>query len=1108
MRTRERKFTIALVFCFLASVCDTVVLPHQLDSLGRVYSLKNGDSVRCPLHISHDRTEMYPIIDGTPCVAQMMIRTDAEATTEFKKVVDDDGLVQLKLPRFAEADNYIAVSHHNARLCGVYKFDSKTIHLFSKFGNTRTLAIASKSRICTYAEKANDEQMYSNRFKKGFNWIINKLSRQQASQSPMPSLAPLPAIEMSAVPIPSAGTNTSGNLVPVVVPFFVSPTPSQSQNRTGTGSNTGNSATTTGTGNASGNSTATSSSNSTNSNATGSTPTVTSNSTVNPTVVNIGTVQQNLQNVQISPIPGFSNFPILVISVAPNRATLIPSPSQTPTPSNSKILLSVQNGGSSSTSSGSQTTGTSRSTVTSPSPLLSVPLPPGSNGSGLPPSSSAVTTRVPISATPAPRGVVGLPNLPQFTTFPAISIKLGARATLTVIDPSTAIQAGILSSQSASPVIVPISSSTARPSASGTKQGGTRPNTSPLVFSRIPLAVGPSAPASTSSGVSKPTPTHTARPKIATMSPSRQPQPSASRIARPSNAASPAVAANNPPLASTSRTPRPSMVITVINATPSPTNTHTARPRAAVSPSKSGIAIQAALSNPPVIIIPTTTSTKAPAPNNAPAAQPTPTQTFTARPSLPSRQASAPVSTKNSATGAVQPSQAPKVVTTSTATNAPVKAIPVASQTSRPIAIPQTSRVVAIPIASQTARPIAIPQSSKSPSKRPTGPAPTGSHTPIHIRNQNVRPTSTHTPRPSRLIVEMSKSPVPTGAIPTKSHTPPPTVLPAVFFRTARPTLTHTPAPSLRPAVLKPPMTGFPNGSSIPTQSYTPAPSKFSTDLSKPSPVAAIPQSSRSPVPTGRNNDLGIAQDRSPSPTPSSSASMSTSIGPTPGKTKSASASDGGTTGGGGGGGGGKASVSSTPSASISISPTPSPGTGTPSGGSVCFPGSAHATLADGKQIRLDDLFIGARVLTANGRYSEVYGFSHATDELYQFVTLETARGTLTLTEGHHVYTETGIFAARDVYPGHKLLLGQGGSAQVERVGSTVQRGLYNPHTVSGTVVVDGFVTSTYTEHVNHRMAQAALSPFRALYACGARFDALAGILEKGLYDAAQTWMF
>ncbi len=146
-------------------------------------------------------------------------------------------------------------------------------------------------------------------------------------------------------------------------------------------------------------------------------------------------------------------------------------------------------------------------------------------------------------------------------------------------------------------------------------------------------------------------------------------------------------------------------------------------------------------------------------------------------------------------------------------------------------------------------------------------------------------------------------------------------------------------------------------------------------------------------------------------------------------------------------------------------------------------------------------------MLTANGQYSEVYGFSHATDELYRFVTLHTASGTLTLTAGHHVYTDRGVFAARDVQPGDKLVLGQGGLARVERVGSAVQRGLYNPHTVLGTIVVEGFVTSTYTEHVDYRMAQAALAPFRALFACGARFDALTSVLEKGLYDAAQTWV-
>ena len=49
-------------------------------------------------------------------------------------------------------------------------------------------------------------------------------------------------------------------------------------------------------------------------------------------------------------------------------------------------------------------------------------------------------------------------------------------------------------------------------------------------------------------------------------------------------------------------------------------------------------------------------------------------------------------------------------------------------------------------------------------------------------------------------------------------------------------------------------------------------------------------------------------------------------------------------------------------------------------------------------------------------------------------------------------------------------------------------RGLYNPHTLHGDVVVDGVLTSTYTGVVHPALAHALLAPLRQLYSAGLSF--------------------
>ena len=66
---------------------------------------------------------------------------------------------------------------------------------------------------------------------------------------------------------------------------------------------------------------------------------------------------------------------------------------------------------------------------------------------------------------------------------------------------------------------------------------------------------------------------------------------------------------------------------------------------------------------------------------------------------------------------------------------------------------------------------------------------------------------------------------------------------------------------------------------------------------------------------------------------------------------------------------------------------------------------------------------------------------------------------------------------------------GRHNSALVGRLGQEMKietdtqvKGLYNPLTLAGDIVVDGILASTYTKAVTPKMAHAALAPLRMMY--------------------------
>jgi desert hedgehog len=174
-----------------------------------------------------------------------------------------------------------------------------------------------------------------------------------------------------------------------------------------------------------------------------------------------------------------------------------------------------------------------------------------------------------------------------------------------------------------------------------------------------------------------------------------------------------------------------------------------------------------------------------------------------------------------------------------------------------------------------------------------------------------------------------------------------------------------------------------------------------------------------------------------------------------------------------------------------------------------CFPADAVVQLESGATKRMDELAVGDRVLVAEGTYDTVFMFTHKVSDgaSRAFVRLTTDSGaSITATPGHYIFVAgRGMVAASTVCVGDGLRLGAGGVAAVVRAEGVVGRGLYNPQTVHGEIVVGGIVASTYTRSVDATIAHAVLAPLRALYrATGISLTAL----ESGAPAAAQAgWM-
>jgi Hint module len=123
------------------------------------------------------------------------------------------------------------------------------------------------------------------------------------------------------------------------------------------------------------------------------------------------------------------------------------------------------------------------------------------------------------------------------------------------------------------------------------------------------------------------------------------------------------------------------------------------------------------------------------------------------------------------------------------------------------------------------------------------------------------------------------------------------------------------------------------------------------------------------------------------------------------------------------------------------------------------------------------------------------------------FVTLRTEAGaSLSASPGHYIYINGNLATALTAVVGDELWLADGSSTRIVAINHERLRGLYNPQTLHGDLIVDGVVVSTYTTAVEPRFAHAALlGPARALYRAKAG-AMLVGLLDYGASTLAR-WL-
>lgn len=189
------------------------------------------------------------------------------------------------------------------------------------------------------------------------------------------------------------------------------------------------------------------------------------------------------------------------------------------------------------------------------------------------------------------------------------------------------------------------------------------------------------------------------------------------------------------------------------------------------------------------------------------------------------------------------------------------------------------------------------------------------------------------------------------------------------------------------------------------------------------------------------------------------------------------------------------------PSASPSPRPSEKPGT--------CFPSDANVELASGAVIPIRSLKIGDNVRTGPASFSKVFMFTHKDENtLNYFVRIQGRSGHfIELSDGHYIPANGEMRAARKVKVGDLIMLADGTETNVASVSTVRKRGLHNPQTVDGSILVNGIVSSTYTEAIRPQAAAALLLPVRAAFVSGIWHAPFQDFFDKSDRGLLSFWL-
>jgi hypothetical protein len=79
------------------------------------------------------------------------------------------------------------------------------------------------------------------------------------------------------------------------------------------------------------------------------------------------------------------------------------------------------------------------------------------------------------------------------------------------------------------------------------------------------------------------------------------------------------------------------------------------------------------------------------------------------------------------------------------------------------------------------------------------------------------------------------------------------------------------------------------------------------------------------------------------------------------------------------------------------------------------------------------------------------------------------------------------------------LTLANGAQSKVIGINKEWGPGILSPHTLSGEIVVDGILTTCYTDSLNPTLAHALLLPLRQMYTAGAKMGVGFSALAHGI---------